>query len=101
MQLHAKSHKEKHKGLVDSSKVKLAEVCFDVASSSRLVLMKPLHSFFANCAVHDWHSVMMQMHEAYKKLVAKVKATAQEKSSKAEMLEELRSKAQEHSRCLG
>lgn len=40
------------------------------------------------------------MHDAYKKLVSKVKAVAQEKSSKAEMLEELRSKAQEHSRYL-
>lgn len=40
------------------------------------------------------------MHDAYKKLVSKVKAVAQEKSSKTEMLEELRSKAQEHSRCL-
>lgn len=38
------------------------------------------------------------MHEAYKKLVGKVKTFAQEKASQQELLEELRSKAQEHSR---
>lgn len=39
------------------------------------------------------------MHEAYKKLVAKVKTFAQEKADGAQLLEELRSKAQDHSRC--
>lgn len=42
--------------------------------------------------------VVLQMHVAYKNLVAKVKTFANEKSDKADLLEELRSKAQQHSR---
>lgn len=41
----------------------------------------------------------LQMHKSYKNLVQKAKTIAQDKTEKQAMLEELRKRAQESSRC--